>query len=115
MSSRITEDMLLNEEIPRHRKKRASSTSKSLGKSKHRHTFKDCLFIVDDMTLLYKGKYCTECGKIGDFGLETGITEKGNHYLLTAEEVLEKHKKLERIKIGEIWQKYVPIVKGEKE
>lgn len=36
-------------EIPKHRKKKQSSTSNARTKSKHKHIYKDCLFLTTNM------------------------------------------------------------------
>jgi hypothetical protein len=54
------------DDIPKHIKKRASSKSKSSMKSKHKHTYEDCIFIYDDVPFVHVGKYCTICGKISN-------------------------------------------------
>lgn len=52
-------------EIPKHRRKQESSVSKAVNKSRHKHKYKDCLFIDDKR--INKGAYCTICGKIKQF------------------------------------------------
>ena len=85
---------MIENEIPKHRKKKQSSTSKSSTKSKHKHEYKEVLLIHNNKP--HWATVCKICGKIGDLHLfET--------------EVFEKYKDLENIVIEDIWQKYVPI------
>ena len=84
----------LNNEIPKHRKKKQSSTSKSSTKSKHKHEYKEVLLIHNARPHL--ATVCKICGKIGDL-----------HFF--EDEVFEKYKDLENIVIEDIWQKYVQI------
>ena len=84
----------LDNDIPKHRKKKQSSTSKSSVKSKHKHEYKEVVLIHNDKP--HWATICKICGKIGDL-----------HFFET--EVFEKYKDLENIVIDDIWQKYVPI------
>ena len=55
---------MIDNEIPKHRKKKQSSTSKSSTKSKHKHEYKEVLLIHNNKphwATVYK-----ICGKIGD-------------------------------------------------
>ena len=54
----------LNNEIPKHRKKKQSSTSKSNTKSKHKHEYKEVLLIHNNRP--HWATVCKICGKIGD-------------------------------------------------
>lgn len=107
---------MVESEIPKHKKKTDSSTSKSNKKSKHKHTYTDCLFLYPfKFSHSYhsyypcKGTYCTLCGKIGDTKYwETKRLDDGSYRTLSDEEIYEKYKDLEQIKI-EISQKYVPL------
>lgn len=55
-------------EVPKHRKKKQSSTSNARNKSKHKHIYQDCLFINKDGEQ-HKGEYCVDYGKIGVINL----------------------------------------------
>ena len=85
---------MIDDEIPKHRKKKKSSTSKSSIKSKHKHEYKEVLLIHNNRP--HWATVCKICGKIGDL-----------HFF--EDEVFEKYKDLENIVIEDIWQKYVPI------
>ena len=85
---------MIDNEIPKHRKKKQSSTSKSSTKSKHKHEYKEVLLIHNDRP--HWATVCKICGKIGDL-----------HFFET--EVFEKYNDLEKIVIEDIWQKFVPI------
>lgn len=98
-------------EVPKHIKKKESSTSKSKVKSKHKHEYADCLF-VDKEDTPRKGTYCKICGKIGDMYL--GETEKdpdrpGLCRMLDYDEVFEKYKDLEKVHVEDIFQRYVTL------
>lgn len=95
-------------EVPLYRKKKESNTSKAKVKSKHPHEYVDCLFVKGVNP--HKGTYCQICGKIGDMKFfETEKTDKGFYRQLNKDEVFEKYKDLERIKIDDVFQKFVPV------
>ena len=99
---------MIDNEIPKHRKKKQSSTSKSSTKSKHKHEYKEVLLIHNGRP--HWATVCKICGKIGDLHFfKTERTEQGYYRSLDADEVYEKYKHLENIVIEDIWQKYVPI------
>ena len=110
---RIIEDV--SNEIPKYRKKKQSSKSKSFEKSKHKHEYVDCLLVYKVKP--YKANYCKICGKIGDLRFaETEKVERNGelyHRVLGKEEVFSKYKDLECIEVDDIWDKYIPISKGE--
>lgn len=112
MASYEFEHAYEREEIPKHFKKRESSKSKSINKAKHKHTYTECLF-VDLNGNPHRGTYCKECGKVSDVHMfETEPSEYGLR-MLDQDEVFAKYKKLEKINIVDIFQKYVPVNKGE--
>lgn len=95
-------------EIPKHHKKKPSSTSKSKEKSKHKHEYVECLLIENGKP--HWATYCKICGKIGDLHFsETEKHECGMWRMLDYDEVYEKYKALEKIEIENIFQRYVPI------
>lgn len=99
---------MIDNEIPKYRKKKQSSTSKSSTKSKHKHEYKEVLLIHNDRPHLATA--CKICGKIGDLHFfETEKREDRLYKQFDSDEVFEKYKDLEKIIIGDIWQKYVPI------
>ena len=99
---------MIDNEIPKHRKKKPSSTSKSKEKSKHKHEYKEVLLIHNDRP--HWATVCKICGKINDLHLfETEKREDGLYRQLDYDEVFEKYKHLEKIEIEDIWQKYVPV------
>lgn len=102
--------MIFEDETPKYRKKKLSSTSKSFEKSKHKHEYIMCLLL--EQARPYPASYCKICGKIGNvaFG-STERLEDGRYRLLSDEEVFEKYKHLEQIQVETIWQKYVPVNK----
>ena len=99
---------MIDNEIPKYRKKKQSSTSKSGTKSKHKHEYKEVLLIHNDRP--HWATVCKICGKIGDLHfLETEPYRDGMWRYLDSNEVFEKYKDLENIVIDDIWQKFVPI------
>ena len=104
----------LENDIPKHRKRKESSTSKSKVKSNHKHEYVDCLLVVGENRRPHKATYCKICGKIGDLAFfDTVPCGNGFSRILDTDEVYEKYKDLEKIYVDDIWQKYVPISKGE--
>ena len=98
---------MIDNEIPKHRKKKQSSTSKSSTKSKHKHEYKEVLLIHNNRP--HWATVCKICGKIGDlYFFETEKCEFG-YRGLDSDEVYEKYKYLENIVIDDIWQKYVSV------
>lgn len=102
------------EDIPKYRKKKESSTSKSNIKSEHKHNYsKKCLLITKDSKRPYYATYCSVCGKIENVSFFESVKEDGGHYrALNTDEIYEKYKDLEKIYVNNIWQKYVPISEG---
>ena len=99
---------MIENDIPKHRKKKQSSTSKSGKKSKHKHEYKEVLLIHNDKP--HWATICKICGNIGDLHFfETESYRDGMWRQLDYDEVFEKYKDLENIVIDDIWQKYVPI------
>lgn len=102
-----------NEEIPKHKKKKDSSVSKSQTKSKHKHIYsKDCLLIEgkEEFKFPCRANYCEICGKIQNVHFfETERLDNGRCRALNSDEIYEKYKDLEQIRIDDIWQKYVPM------
>lgn len=103
----------LEDDIPKHLKKKESSTSKSKSKSKHKHEYVECLLVTGSDKRPHRATYCKICGKIGNVAFfETEPTEYGTYRVLDADEVFNMYKDLEKIYVDGIWQKYVPISKG---
>ena len=99
---------MIDNDIPKHRKKKQSSTSKSSTKSKHKHEYKEFLLIHNDKPHL--ATVCKMCGKINDLCFfESERCEDGMQRMLDDDEVFEKYKDLEKIEIESVFQKYVPI------
>ena len=107
MQGKVENDMA---EVPKYKKKRESSISKSYIKAKHKHIYKDCLF-VDKKERHQKGMYCTICGKVGEISL--GIEKIGSDRIkLTDKEIYERYKHLEQIEVEGIIPGYIPIKQG---
>ena len=93
---------MVDNEIPKHRKKKPSSTSKSKEKSRHKHKYKPCLLICDNHP--HYATVCKICGKVGDLHFfEAEPYKNGMRRMLDYDEVYEK------IEIENIFQRYVPI------
>ena len=102
-----------DDEILKHRKKKPSSTSKSKEKSNHKHQYEDCM-LVENSYSVYKGKYCTICGKISNPIWFDSEEVKGTNLrrLLSNDEKFEKYKHLPTFHIESIFKdKYVTIDK----
>lgn len=99
---------MIDNEIPKHKKKKLSSTSKSSTKSKHKHEYKEVLLIHNNKP--HWATICKICGKINDLHFfESERIEEGYYRSLDADEVLEKYKDLEKIEIEDIFQRYIPV------
>lgn len=99
---------MIENEIPKYRKKKLSSTSKSSIKSKHKHEYVECLLIHNNYP--HRGTYCKICGKIGDLHFfEAEKREDGLYRQLDYDEVYEKYNNLEKIEVEDIFQRYIPI------
>lgn len=96
----------LENDIPKHQKKKESSTSKAKTKSNHKHEYIDCLLIQSEHKLPLLGSCCKICGKIGDAKFDT-VLEDGYYRMLTSDEVYKKYQDLEKIYIDDIFQKYI--------
>lgn len=96
--------MTYNEqEIPKYKKKKPSSISKSEYKSKHKHEYVEAVCI---MPLYYNKEivniilYCKKCGKIYNFHRPYEKTRMGTYRIY--EEILEKYKDLKIIKLDKM-------------
>ena len=90
MDTRVTKWAMIENEIPKHRKKKQSSTSKSSTKSKHKHEYKEVLLIHNDRP--HWATVCKICGKIGDLHFfETEPYRDGLWRYLDSNEVFEKY------------------------
>ena len=99
---------MIDNEIPKYKKKKKSSISKSSEKLKHKHEYIECLLIEKGHP--YRAIVCKFCGKIYDIKFfESERCEDGMQRMLDDDEVLEKYKDLEKIEIESVFQKYVPI------
>ena len=99
---------IYDNEIPKQIKKKPSTTSKSNKKSNHKHIYNDCLFIVNDRP--YKGMYCKICGKISSIKIYEFVRNTSGFLgIMNQDEVYEKYKNLEQIKIENIFQKNIVL------
>lgn len=98
-------------EIEKYQKKKPSSVSKSRAKSNHKHDKKECLLIKNATP--YLASYCTICGKINNWKMPTIKIETGGYRMLNSQEVFAMYSELEQFKVDNLWNKYIPIVKGE--
>ena len=109
------------EEIPKYKKKKQSSTSKSFDKSKHKHDYsKQCIakmppFIQGGKPIINVAKYCSVCGKIGESYVP--IVEDENAMFkrryMSNEEILATYPNLDIVELEEHFQKYIPIVRSD--
>lgn len=99
---------MIDNGIPKYRKKKQSSTSKSKEKSKHKHEYMPCLLIHNNCP--HWATICKYCGKIENLHFaECERLENGCYRQLDNNEVFEKYQDLEKYYIDDIWQKYVSI------
>ena len=99
---------MIENEIPKYRKKKDSSVSKTAYKSRHKHEYVDCLLVADGYP--HKSQYCKICGKIGKIEfLES--ESMGNCLLrfLSKEEIYDKYKGMEIKEISNLADKYVSL------
>ena len=99
----------MEDEIPKHIKRKKSNVSSSKSKSNHKHTYVNALFINADEKV-YKGRYCSICGKINDMNVFTTERKDGYYHVLTSEELLDKYPEYERKAIDSYDQKYVTLI-----
>lgn len=99
---------MINNEIPKYRKKKHSSISKSNAKSKHKHEYAECLLIHNNRP--YRATYCKICGKINSIHFfETKHTDSELLVIMNDDEIFEEYRNLEKIEVEDISQKYMPI------
>lgn len=82
----------MEQEISKHRKKRPSSISKSRARVRHKHAYKECLFMHKVSPI--RGRYCTICGRIKSLHYLELTNVDGFSRAMTDLEILEKYKKL---------------------
>lgn len=97
---------MIEQEIPKYKKKTKSNTSKSSNKAKHKHEYKECLLINKNSP--YLASYCVICGKIYNWTICTEKCEHG-YRMLNDEEVFEKYKNLEKYIVEDLWAKYLSM------
>lgn len=98
------------EDIPKYKKKTRSNVSKSYHKSKHKHEYHEVLFNCDNDFVV--AKVCKTCGKVDNVIRPTKKVELNGCIVyteLTNEEILKTYKKLEIIKVDDLWTKYIPV------
>ena len=98
--------MIVDEEIPKYRKKKQSSVSKSERKSYHKHKYADCL-LIDNENRPTKAQYCTICGKISDVQFFETVRVEQGYRMLNSDEVYQKYKDLPKFTVDSVWDKYV--------
>lgn len=100
-------------EVPKYKKKKNSSTSDARMKAKHKHSYKECLLVADGTPR--RATYCTICGKIGNVNFFEGMkTEQGYYRMLRSDEIFRKYCKLETFEVVDFYQKYAPITSENK-
>ena len=98
--------MIVDEEIPKYRKKKQSSVSKAERKSDYKHEYADCL-LIDSENRPIKAQYCTICGKIIDVQLFETVRVEQGYRMLDSEEIYQKYKDLPQFMVNSVWDKYV--------
>ena len=99
---------MIDNEIPKYKKSKNSTVSKSSAKSRHKHEYVECLFINDDTP--HRGTYCKICGKVGDIQwFETEHTENGLWRVIDYDEVYKMYNNLEKVELDDLLQKYVAL------
>ena len=105
------------DDIPKYKKK---STRHPPKKSKHKHTYEDCLLKIKIVlkyntgerivNRLHLGNYCTICGKIGNITIPT-IEGRDNSFrkISPNDMILEDYKHLEIFEIDDFCDKYVTL------
>lgn len=89
-----------------HKKK----TNKSVKKSKHKHIYEVCLFYDAKSKYYYRGSYCTVCGKVCNWGMDTVDIGEGRLRVLTQDELKKKYKNSKIINVHNISKvKNVPV------
>lgn len=104
----------IEQEIPKHKKKKPSSVSKSEYKSKHKHEYVEAVCIMPsyyNKEMVNIISYCKKCGKIYNFHRPYEKTRMGTYRMLTDEEILEKYKDLKTIKLDKMIFHYRNIPK----
>ena len=96
----------MDEEIPKYKKKKQSSVSKSERKSDHKHEYADCL-LIDNENRHTKAQYCTICGKINDMQFFETVRVEQGYRMLDSDEVYQKYKDLPQFMVNSVWDKYV--------
>lgn len=103
------ENKIMNEmEIPKHKKRKDSSTSKIKSRTDHKHEYIDCLLEseINERNYFYKAECCKRCGKIQHVKFFESLT-------LSPDEIREKYKGLPKFRVKDIFgQKYVTVEKG---
>lgn len=97
-----------NQEIIKHRKKKASSTSSARKKANHKHNYEKIMIkskseMHTGEFSYYLGERCTLCKRINI--TDYMVTEKeGNHYrMLRNSEVFDRYKHLPLVEVDSIW------------
>ena len=119
---------IIENETPKYIKKKQSSTSKSSEKTKHKHEYTEkCIVKYPTRHLLafnieYRfaiATYCKYCGKIENIwhpeiedNFNRGLIHNAKRYM-SDEEILEVYKDLDVVEISDLFQKYLPISKGD--
>lgn len=95
------------DEIPKYKKKKQKNKVKKVD---HKHKYKNALLHIERDDSYYLCKYCTICGKLGDYWSESVLLDD-EYYArhMTKEELLEKYKKYEIKTIKDYFDKYVIV------
>lgn len=97
-------------EVGKYLKKKDSDASKCRLKSRHKHKYVECLFVVHGNH--HRGEYCELCGKIRNimfFEVDRSTGKFGK--FLSDEDILNLYGDLEKIHLDSYKEKYIPITK----
>lgn len=100
---------MVENDVPKYRKKRNSSISSSKSKSSHRHEYSPCLLMEKGKP--HKAEYCVICGKINNVKFVECTKLDGRYMMIHDEEILEKYRELPRFEVESIFDKYVTVLR----
>lgn len=85
----------MDEEVGKYRKKTESNVSKSNRKAFHKHQYEPCLLEEYEgghfPNRLFKGSYCTICGKIENVWFMDEPENHNNHPVFTVKSIFQKY------------------------
>ena len=100
-----------DDEVGKYLKKKESDVSKCRLKSRHKHEYIECLFVLYNH--YHRGSYCKLCGKIRNimfFEVDRSTGRFGG--FLSDEDILGLYGHMEKIYIDSYDDKYIPVSKN---